>query len=163
MILSWESKYKKCSPILFFANKTTIFRPILTYTPHFHPLSSNQRRVDKVMPHIKALRVNPPLIFPSIGAKSTCNEVWCREAYGNTPTGQWKHVAVIRAYSIHLYKSRRNLIYNHLITSNINRASGYSLNNLTLARSDYVGIAVPPHHPQPWSGCRFSKLRQFAS
>ena len=47
----------------FFANKTTIFRPILTYTPHFHPLRSNKRRVDKVMPHIKALRVNPPYVF----------------------------------------------------------------------------------------------------
>lgn len=55
---------QKMLSFFFFANKTTIFRPILTYTPHFHPLRSNKRRVDKVMPHIKALRVNPPLVFP---------------------------------------------------------------------------------------------------
>ena len=44
--------------------------------------------------------------------------------------------------AIRPYKSRRNPIYNHLIISNINRASGYIFNNPTLERSDYVGKAT---------------------
>ena len=43
--------------------------------------------------------------------------------------------------AIRPYKPRRNPIYNHLIISDINRASGYIFNNPALERSDYVGKA----------------------
>ena len=38
--------------------------------------------------------------------------------------------------AIHSYKPRRNSMYNYLIISNINRASGYIVNNLMLTASE---------------------------
>ena len=48
----------------------------------------------------------------------------------------------------------------HLITSNINRASGYNLHNPTLApQATMWGQPNTPHLAQPRRGCRFSNIR----
>ena len=44
---------------------------------------------------------------------------------------------------------------NDLKTSDINRASGYIVNNPTLSpQATMWGLADAPQYPQPWSGCR---------
>ena len=53
------------------------------------------------------------------------------------------------------YRFRRNYAYNYLTASYINRASGYIVNNPTLApQATMWGLADAPQYPQPWSGCR---------
>ena len=48
----------------------------------------------------------------------------------------------------------------HLITSNINRASGYNLHNPTLApQATMWGQPNTPHHQQPRRGCRPNNIR----
>ena len=65
-----------------------------------------------------------------------------------------------RAYCHTPLQTRRSIIYNHLIVSDINRASGYNLHNPTLApQATMWGQPNTPHLAQPWSGCRFSNIR----
>ena len=65
-----------------------------------------------------------------------------------------------RAYCHTPLQTRRSIIYSHLITSDINRASGYNLHNPTLApQATMWGQQNAPHHPQPRRGCRFSNDR----
>ena len=65
-----------------------------------------------------------------------------------------------RAYCHTPLQTRRSIIYSHLITSDINRASGYNLHNPTLApQATMWGQPNTPQHQQPRSGCRPNNIR----